>query len=75
MAVKGDGDAAVALHVRTPCIGSVSLSQKTKCRVLLKLENTQPSGSFKIRGIGERALTGMELKHEVKMRTESGIGV
>ena len=63
MAVKGDGDAAVALHVRTPCIGSVSLSQKTKCRVLLKLENTQPSGSFKIRGIGERAVTGMELKH------------
>jgi len=40
------------LHVRTPCIESVALSQKTGCRVRLKLENTQPSGSFKIRGIG-----------------------
>ena len=41
------------LHVRTPCIDSVALSQKTGCRVHLKLENTQPSGSFKIRGIGK----------------------
>ena len=47
------GETAPDLHVRTPCIGSVALSQKTGCRVYLKLENTQPSGSFKIRGIGK----------------------
>jgi len=40
------------LHIQTPCIGSVALSQASQCKVFLKLENTQPSGSFKIRGIG-----------------------
>lgn len=39
------------LHVRTPLIHSRVLSTPTQ-KVLLKLENTQPSGSFKIRGHG-----------------------
>ncbi len=40
------------LHIRTPLIESPSLSEKWGKHVLLKLENTQPTGSFKIRGIG-----------------------
>lgn len=40
------------LHVRTPLIPSNALSSACSQQVLLKLENTQPSGSFKIRGIG-----------------------
>lgn len=40
------------LHVRTPLVPSVEISEKAGREVLLKLENVQPSGSFKIRGIG-----------------------
>ena len=44
--------ASKPLYIRTPLVESLSLSQLCGCDVLLKLENTQPSGSFKIRGIG-----------------------
>ncbi|GME34272.1 serine family amino acid catabolism-related protein [Neofusicoccum parvum] len=36
----------------TPLVESVALSQAAGCRIFLKLENLQPSGSFKSRGIG-----------------------
>ncbi|KAF2717805.1 tryptophan synthase beta subunit-like PLP-dependent enzyme [Polychaeton citri CBS 116435] len=36
----------------TPLIESTKLSEAAGCRILLKLENLQPSGSFKSRGIG-----------------------
>ena len=42
----------MALHVETPLIEGVALSKAASCRVLMKLENCQPAGSFKIRGIG-----------------------
>jgi len=48
------------LHIKTPLIESSPLSKKTGCQVLLKLENTQPSGSFKIRGIGHLCQKGKE---------------
>ncbi|KOS18482.1 L-serine dehydratase [Escovopsis weberi] len=38
--------------VETPLIKSPSLSKAAGCNVFLKLENTQPSGSFKSRGVG-----------------------
>jgi L-serine/L-threonine ammonia-lyase len=37
---------------RTPLIESAILSRSAKCRIFLKLENLQPSSSFKSRGIG-----------------------
>ena len=40
------------LHAYTPLIESPKLSVLAKKQVLLKLDNLQPSGSFKIRGIG-----------------------
>ncbi|MBN2891484.1 MAG: pyridoxal-phosphate dependent enzyme [Bacteroidales bacterium] len=40
------------LHIHTPLIESPEISKITGKKVYLKLENTQPSGSFKIRGIG-----------------------
>ena len=40
------------MHIRTPLIESLTLSQRWNKRVFLKLENLQPTGSFKIRGIG-----------------------
>ena len=40
------------LHEHTPLIKSPKLSKICGREVLLKLDNLQPSGSFKIRGIG-----------------------
>ena len=40
------------LHIQTPLIESRALSAWLQRPVWLKLENTQPSGSFKLRGIG-----------------------
>lgn len=39
-------------HVNTPLLESVSMSKRVGTAVYLKMENSQPSGSFKIRGIG-----------------------
>ncbi|XP_078451619.1 L-serine dehydratase/L-threonine deaminase [Lampetra planeri] len=40
------------LHACTPLRESLALGRVAGTRVLLKLDNAQPSGSFKIRGIG-----------------------
>ena len=42
----------MALHIHTPLVESFPLSERTGRRILLKMENMQPVGSFKIRGIG-----------------------
>ncbi|KAK3365899.1 tryptophan synthase beta subunit-like PLP-dependent enzyme [Lasiosphaeria ovina] len=38
--------------IETPLIPSVPLSRAAGCNIFLKLENLQPSGSFKSRGVG-----------------------
>lgn len=45
------------LHVRTPIRDSMTLSKVAGTTVYLKLESSQPSGSFKIRGIGHLCKT------------------
>jgi L-serine/L-threonine ammonia-lyase len=40
------------LHICTPLIESRPISEVVGAEVFLKLENTQPTGTFKIRGIG-----------------------
>ncbi|KAM7208725.1 Tryptophan synthase beta subunit-like PLP-dependent enzyme [Naviculisporaceae sp. PSN 640] len=42
--------------IETPLIPSVPLSKIAGCNIFLKLENLQPSGSFKSRGIGNMML-------------------
>lgn len=42
----------VHFHLNTPLLESVSMSKLLGSTVYLKMENSQPSGSFKIRGIG-----------------------
>jgi len=49
-----------ALHVRTPLVKSNALSIINGRDVYLKLENTQPSGSFKLRGIGRACALAVE---------------
>ena len=39
-------------HVNTPLLESIGMSKRVGTTVYLKMENSQPSGSFKIRGIG-----------------------
>ena len=41
-----------SLHIETPLIESIPLSRKVNGKVWLKMEALQPSGSFKLRGIG-----------------------
>ena len=45
------------LHIETPLIESLPLSRMAGGRVWLKMESMQPSGSFKLRGIGNACLT------------------
>lgn len=40
------------LHIATPLLGHAGLSAALGKQVMLKMENLQPSGSFKLRGIG-----------------------
>lgn len=42
----------VPLHVRTPACYSPALSRASGRKIWLKLESLQPTGSFKLRGIG-----------------------
>ncbi|KAJ5157450.1 tryptophan synthase beta subunit-like PLP-dependent enzyme [Penicillium canariense] len=43
--------------IETPLIESATLSKQAGCRIFLKLELLQPSGSFKSRGIGHLILS------------------
>eukprot|EP00794_Sanderia_malayensis_P013910 gene13910-15359_t len=47
---------ASELYIRTPLIESVPISKICGLNVYLKLENTQPSGSFKLRGLANHCL-------------------
>ncbi|KAM9331324.1 serine dehydratase-like [Gastrophryne carolinensis] len=47
-----DSQDEVPFHIVTPLKESCALSKKAGTHVLMKMENIQPMGSFKIRGIG-----------------------
>lgn len=62
-------------YVQTPLISSVYLSDLAKCNIMLKLENTQPSGSFKTRGLAtvvSRALAKCDDPSKVEFFSSSG---
>lgn len=44
---------SIGFHIHSPLVESERLSHITRSQVLLKLDSVQPSGSFKIRGIGK----------------------
>ncbi|ROT43232.1 L-serine dehydratase [Sodiomyces alkalinus F11] len=53
----GSVDAGAKLPwIETPLIASAQLSRAAECNIFLKLENLQPSGSFKSRGVGNFTL-------------------
>ncbi|CAI7616531.1 unnamed protein product [Penicillium bialowiezense] len=43
--------------IETPLVESATLSRAAGCRIFLKLENVQPSGSFKSRAMGNQILS------------------
>ncbi|EAU34489.1 conserved hypothetical protein [Aspergillus terreus NIH2624] len=43
--------------IQTPLVESAALSRAAGCRIFLKLENVQPSGSFKSRAMGNQILS------------------
>ncbi|KAI1798774.1 tryptophan synthase beta subunit-like PLP-dependent enzyme [Daldinia bambusicola] len=47
------------LFIETPCIPSRALSRIAGCNIFLKLENLQPSGSFKSRAVGNMMYQAM----------------
>jgi L-serine/L-threonine ammonia-lyase len=47
-----EGDFMKPLHINTPLLESSVISKKTGRQIFLKMEALQPTGSFKIRGIG-----------------------
>lgn len=46
--------------IETPLVESASLSRAAGCRIFLKLENIQPSGSFKSRAMGNQILSHLK---------------
>ena len=42
----------MSLSIQTPLLQSNKLSQLNQCQVWLKMESSQPTGSFKLRSIG-----------------------
>ncbi|KAI0851612.1 tryptophan synthase beta subunit-like PLP-dependent enzyme [Daldinia vernicosa] len=50
------------LFIETPCIPSIALSRVAGCNIFLKLENLQPSGSFKSRAVGNMMYQAMLAK-------------
>lgn len=61
----------MALHIQTPLLYSQALSRKTGHEIWLKLEALQPSGSFKLRGIGHACEVYQE-KGAVRFVSSSG---
>ena len=45
------------LHIETPYVESRALSERSGRAIWLKFESAQPSGSFKLRGIGHACET------------------
>lgn len=46
--------------IETPLVESAALSRAAGCRIFLKLENIQPSGSFKSRAMGNQILSHLK---------------
>lgn len=51
------------LYLSTPVVPSAPMSRLAGCNVHLKLDNLQPSGSFKIRGISNMCKKAVELRN------------
>ncbi len=60
------------LHHQTPLYESTILSELTNKRILLKMECFQPTGSFKIRGIGKLSSELVQKGHQQLVSSSGG---
>lgn len=60
------------LHIQTPVFESKSLSKISSKKILLKMECFQPTGSFKIRGIGQLAQELINKGHDRLISSSGG---
>jgi len=67
-----DENKIVPFHIHTPFIENENLSEHMKSRVFLKLDTNQPSGSYKIRGIGYFCQKMVKEKKAKRFVTSSG---
>ncbi|KAF7718052.1 Uncharacterized protein PECH_002386 [Penicillium ucsense] len=54
--------------IETPLVESAALSRAAGCRIFLKLENVQPSGSFKSRAMGNQILSHLHKPENANRR-------
>jgi L-serine/L-threonine ammonia-lyase len=54
--------------IETPLVESACLSRAAGCRIFLKLENVQPSGSFKSRAMGNQILSHLRNPENIGRR-------
>ncbi|KAI2792271.1 Serine dehydratase-like [Penicillium oxalicum] len=54
--------------IETPLVESAALSRAAGCRIFLKLENVQPSGSFKSRAMGNQILSHLRKPENANRR-------
>ncbi|KAI7833861.1 tryptophan synthase beta subunit-like PLP-dependent enzyme [Kickxella alabastrina] len=59
------------LHIPTPLLYSTCMSKQAGCNVWLKLENMQPTQSFKLRGVGT-ICTGALLERDAQRLVTAG---
>jgi len=61
-----------SLYINTPLLKSYPMSRRIGCDVWLKMEALQPSGSFKMRGMGYKALREVERGAEKFVSSSGG---
>ncbi|CAN7940382.1 unnamed protein product, partial [Ixodes hexagonus] len=68
------GQGEPALYCRTPLIESLPLQRRhlAGVPVYLKLENTQPTGSFKLRGLSRLCQHGVQSGHDTLVTSSGG---
>jgi len=62
----------MSLHHQTPVIESSPLSQRIGALVFLKMENTQQTGSFKLRGLGNLCTNAVKQRGRTHLISSSG---
>eukprot|EP01125_Pyxidicula_operculata_P017125 TRINITY_DN5967_c0_g1_i1.p2 TRINITY_DN5967_c0_g1~~TRINITY_DN5967_c0_g1_i1.p2 ORF type:complete len:315 (+),score=57.77 TRINITY_DN5967_c0_g1_i1:1659-2603(+) len=62
----------MSLHVETPLLESLPLSKASQTNVFIKMDNVQPSGSFKIRGVGYLATKAVKERGAKRFIASSG---
>jgi len=62
----------MSFHIESPCVRSTTISNRLQTSVYLKLDIVQPTGSFKIRGIGNVCRKAVQVRGRHHLIAPSG---